>query len=316
MERSRKKIDALMMAFTAYMADRKPKPLSSETRYNYRGRVMRAMAKANEAGRSLLADDLQTLRFVLGSFPPHPSTQTGYIAALMCFYDFLIQQGLRKDNPAKLIGRPPKLKGLPRPLPKDRCGLYEKAAIRLGRFYEAIAVLGLYQGWRRTEIRHAQWSWFFEADGQMWIDVTGKGGFTDRVAAHPRTVELLMHLRLEHNDPKWLFPSPMNIGQPIGGTWMSRAHKLICAEAGIPEDTRLHQLRHSYATYLRQSGADGPLVQQGMRHRDPKSTAGYMAVFPIELAAAHRRLRYIDPEPEPEPVGEDTEKGDSDASSS
>lgn len=292
MERSRKKLDALLLAFSAYMADRKPKPLSRETRYNYRGRVERSIAAAQKGGYSLLAGDVRTLRYVLGQFSPHPTTQTGYISAIQAFYDFLISQGLRKDNPARQVGRPPTLKRAPRPLPEDACALYEKAAIELGLPHEGLAVLGLYQGWRRSEIRNSQWAWFFSADGLLWCDVSGKGGKTARVHVHDRTAEYLERLRRAHNDPVWLFPSPIRHGRPIGGTWMSNAHRRICELAGIDEHVALHQLRHSYATYLRRAGADQAVVQLGLRHSDPKSTAIYMQVFPDELARAHRRLRY------------------------
>jgi integrase/recombinase XerD len=292
MERSAKKLDALLLAFTAYMADRKPKPLSRETRYNYRGRVGRAIAEAQRGGHSLLADDVRTLRFVLGRFPPHPTTQTGYISAIQAFYDFLMVQGLRKDNPARQIGRPPMLKHAPRPLPEDACFRYEQAAIELGLVYETIAALGLYQGWRRSEIRLSQWSWFFAADGLLWADVVGKGAKVARVHVHDRTANLLPRLRGAHNDPVWLLPSPLRHGAAISGTWMSGAHHRICEVAGIPIETALHQLRHSYATYLRRAGADQAVVQLGLRHADPKSTAIYMQVFPDELARAHNGLRY------------------------
>lgn len=290
MERSRKKIDALMLAFTAYMADRRPRPLSRESRYGYRRRVMKAMEIAQAGGHSILAGDVRTLRFVLGRLSPHPTTQTGYIAALQAFYDFLIQQGLRKDNPAKAVGRPPTLRHAPRPLEMEACRKYETAAIELGVAHETLAIFGLYQGWRRNEIRTARWAWFFQADGRTWCDVTGKGSKIARVPVHSRTETLLGHLREAHNDPIWLFPSPLKPGEPIGGTWMSNAHHRICEVAGLPLNLRLHQLRHSYATYLRAAGADQALVQLGLRHSDPKSTAIYMAVFPEELAEAQERL--------------------------
>lgn len=293
MERSQKKLDALMLGFTAYMADRRPKPLARESRYGYRRRVMKAIEIARAGGHSLLAGDVRVLRFVLGKVSPYPTTQTGYIAALQCFYEFLIQQGLRRDNPAKTIGRPPTLKHAPRPLEHQACALYLRAAGFLGLQYELLAVLGLYQGFRRNEIRTAQWAWFFEADGSAWCDVTGKGSKIARVPVHPRTHSLLFRLRASHNDATWLFPSPLRPGHPVGGTWISNAHHKICEAAGLPLDLRLHQLRHSFATYMHNiAGADAAIVQRALRHSDPKSTAIYLHVFPDEVAEAQKRLDY------------------------
>ena len=292
MERSKKRLDALMLGFTAYMADRRPKPLSRESRYGYRRRVMKAITIAQNGGHSLLAGDTRTLRYVLGRLSPHPTTQTGYIAALQCFYDYMIQAGLRRDNPARTIGRPPTLKHAPRPLDLDACARYETAAVELGLCYETLAVLGLYQGWRRNEIRTSRWSWFFRADGRTWCDITGKGAKTARVPVHPRTEDLLVRLRAAHSDPVWLLPSPLRSGEAVGGTWMSNAHHRICDQAGLPMSLKLHQLRHSFATYLRAAGADAALVQMALRHSDPSSTAIYMAVFPEDVAIAQDRLDY------------------------
>jgi len=73
---------------------------------------------------------------------------------------------------------------------------------------------------------------------------------------------------------------------------MSNAHHRICNEAGLPTTLRLHQLRHSYATYLHTSGADQAVVQMALRHSDPKSTAIYLKVFPEEVALAQERLDF------------------------
>jgi integrase len=70
---------------------------------------------------------------------------------------------------------------------------------------------------------------------------------------------------------------------------MSNAHHKICEAAGLPTTLRLHQLRHSYATYLRAAGADQALVQLGLRHSDPKSTA-----IPEELAERQELLSFAD----------------------
>ena len=291
---SPRRLDALMLGFTAYMADRRVRPLARETRYGYRNRVSNAIRIAQEGGHSLLADDVRTLRFVLGKVSPHPTTRNGYIAALETFYDFLIVQGLRSTNPAREVGRSRDIKHAPRPLDRDACERYLAAAVELGPTFEIIATLGLYQGWRRSEMRYARWSWFFTADGGAWCDVTGKGNRTARVPVHSRTLHALQRLRESHTDATWLFPSSdlRRAGEPVGGTWFSNAHHQICERASLPTTLRLHQLRHSFATYLRAAGADMAVTQMGLRHADPKSTAIYMRVFPAELQQAQERLSF------------------------
>lgn len=295
MEASKRRRDALLQSFSAWLADRPRRPVRLATRQTYVSHIQCALAIAEKHGYSLYAGDVRTVRFILGHVSPHPATQNGYLSALRALYEFLQKQGLRADNPALEIGRPPRFVGMPRPLEVEDCIRYEAAALRLGPRYEIIACLGLYQGWRRSEMRYAEWSWFFEHDGRAWADVNGKGGKRARVPVHARTLSALQRLRADHRDPRWLLPSlaAVSAGDPVSAHWLRCAHLRICEAAGITEHLVLHQLRHSYATYLRkEGGADLAIVQLGMRHSSPSSTQIYMRIFPEELADAHTRLRY------------------------
>ncbi len=295
MEASKRRVDALIQGFSAWLADRPRRPARPATRYLYTSAAQRCIDIAAKGGYSLLAGDARVVRFVLGQISPHPSTQNHYLTALRALFEYLRAQGLRTDNPAMEVGRPPDVRRTPRPLDVETCARYESAAVRLGPFHEAIAVLGLYQGWRRDEMRLAKWSWLFEADHRTWADVHGKGGTTERVPLHDRTLTALHRLRAAHRDPEWLFPAqrPAWGGAPTSRGRMRTLHLETCQEAGIEDRVVLHQLRHSYATYLRKAGADLALVQLALRHQSSQSTQVYMRVFPEELAEAHGRLRYV-----------------------
>lgn len=292
MEASKRRADALVQSFAAWLADRPKRPTTPTTRYLYTSAAQRCMDIAAKGGYSLLAGDVRVVRYVLGQISPHPSTQNHYLSALRSLFEFLREQGLRTDNPAAEVGRPPDLRRTPRPLDVETCRRYEAAAIQLGPIHETIAVLGLYQGWRRDEMRLAQWRWFFEADDRVWADVIGKGGKRERVPVHPRTLAALRRLRDSHRDPTWLFPSPRAVGEPRSRAWMRVRHLETCRQAGIEDRIVLHQLRHSYATYLRKAGADLALVQLALRHSSPQSTQIYMRVFPEELASVQEQLIY------------------------
>lgn len=294
MEASRRQSDVLLSSFSAWLADRPRRPVRPYTRITYLSHIRRALDIASAGGYSLLAGDVRTVRFVLGKISPHPTTQNGYLSALRALYEYLRSRGLRDDNPAMEVGRPPALRTMPRPLDVEQCARYEAAARRLGPRFEIIACLGLYQGWRRSEMRLAQWQWFFEADGRTWADVTGKGGKSERVPIHEHTLAAMLRLRESHRDPTWLMPSTArhSLGDPISHNCIRTMHLKICEAAGLEGRIVIHQLRHSYATYLRRAGADLALVQMGLRHTSPVSTQIYMRVFPEELAEAHDRLTY------------------------
>lgn len=305
LERSKKKVDALLLAFNAWMVDREGRPLGKTTRNQYTYLVRRAMKIAEAGGHSILAGDVRDVRFVLGMLPPHPSSQAGYIAALAAFYDFLVEATFRKDNPTEKIRRPPLPIGVPRPLSYDDCCSYLRAAFRLSITHYAIAVLGLYMGLRRNEIRDMKWSQFFEFDDRLWCDVHGKGGFRDAEPVHHEVAAVLLELRKQHDDPIHLFPSTVRAryGHPVSKSWIRTRHLEIVEDAGLGPCT-LHQLRHSFATHMGRAGSDISVVQRAMRHRAISSTQIYRAVFDDELAAGIDQLdfRWKAEEPEAELV--------------
>lgn len=294
MERSRRKVDALLLAWTAWMADREPRPLRKKTREVYRSNIRRAIQIAEAGGYSILNADVRTLRYVIGVANPHPSTHNSYLSAFRCFYEFLIQQGLRKDNPAKELGRPPAPRAFPRPINVDDCCRYLDTAREMGMAYYAIACLGFYMGLRRSEIRSLRWADFFQAEGRLWLDFEGKGGKRARLPVPPAVAELLVPLRQATPGVLWLFPSPVAArwGEPVCAEWVYVKHREIAKKAGIPKGTTLHQLRHTFAQSLRAAGGDLAVVQKGLRHASPNTSMIYMDLLPGELAMFIDRIDY------------------------
>lgn len=231
------------------------------------------------------------MRYVLGRVSPHPSSQRGYLKALTHWFAFLVKQGLRKDNPARAIGRPPEPRRFPRPLSLQECTRYLMAARSLGVFPEALATIGLYEGLRKSEIRTLQWSRMFKAGNRIWLDVLGKGSREGRIPLHPMTVRVLRKVRQAHNDAVWVFPSPTRPGYPISGGPIVDWHARICEEAAL-ENVTLHQLRHSHATWMHKIGADGAIVQRSLRHANFSSTLFYMDVLDDELGDWKDRLNF------------------------
>jgi integrase/recombinase XerD len=293
LERSKKKADALLLAFNAYMADRRPRPLRPASRRQYTHWIRRAMAIAADTDKSLLNADVRTVRFIAGKISAHPASQNGLLNALRVFFDFLRSQGLRKDNPTLELGRPPQHRMHPRPLSLDDRMLYLDAAYQLGIYHHAIACLGFYMGLRRGEIRTLRWVDFFQADGRVWCDVIGKGGKVRREPVHREIVYALAAVREDHRDPKWIFPSPVpqKAGEHVSESWVRTRHEEIVERAGIPHCT-LHQLRHTYATGLREKGADVAVVQRALGHENPATTMIYMDVLNEEVGLFVDRLDF------------------------
>jgi integrase len=298
-ERSTKKVDTVLLAFSAWMADRRPRPLRPASRTQYVRWVRRAMRIAQAGGYSLMAADVRTVRYICGKVPVDPSSQNGVLNAMSAFFEFLKSQGVRKDNPVAEIGRPPQYRGKPRPLALEDCLKYLEAGWELGPVHWAIATLGIYEGFRHGEMRTRRWVDFFEADGRTWCDVEGKGGRKRRMPLHSEAARAVVWLRQHHRHPTWLFPSPFRArwNEPVSEATMRQRHLEIVDSAGLmPEEgserkpPTLHMLRHSFATLLRRGGGDLAVVQKGLGHASPNTSMIYMEVLDSELADAIDRI--------------------------
>ncbi|MDE0241447.1 MAG: tyrosine-type recombinase/integrase [bacterium] len=93
--------------------------------------------------------------------------------------------------------------------------------------------------------------------------------------------------RQPRSDSLHVFPSPRHPSRPVGGTrdfW----HRLR-KRAGI-EDVRLHDLRHTFASYAVVQGVPLPTVARLLGHRQVSMTMRYAHVADWEVAAAADRI--------------------------
>lgn len=66
----------------------------------------------------------------------------------------------------------------------------------------------------------------------------------------------------------------------------------VTKRCGFPDVTKIHSLRHTFASYLVMSGVDLPTVQKLMGHRDIKTTMIYAHLGPDHLASAVDKLDF------------------------
>lgn len=211
-----------------------------------------------------------------------PSTVARRSAALRRFYGFLIEEGVRKDDPSGALPRPV----LQRPLPKvlgtsevsamfeaaeDRAASNEPLALRNLALLELLYGSGL----RATELVSLPRSAL--RVGQPFLILRGKGSKERLVPISARAEQAVVRWR--ENVPSsslWLFPS--------GKSHLSRIRlyqivRAMAAEAGIPpERISPHVLRHAFATHLLSGGADLRVVQSLLGHADIATTQIYTHV--------------------------------------
>ena len=140
----------------------------------------------------------------------------------------------------------------------------------------AVAVrLLLLTGCRQSEIRGLRWSDYRE--GHLFLRGSKVG---------PRTVWLSSPARalldrLPRTAP-WAFPASNGAGPLSAGT-LDRFWRTLREEAGLP-DLRLHDLRHSFASFALRQGESVLTIGRLLGHRDPTTTLRY-----THVADAHAR---------------------------
>ncbi|MCG6659830.1 tyrosine-type recombinase/integrase [Halomonas campisalis] len=155
--------------------------------------------------------------------------------------------------------------------------LKEDEALRLFKALEAspnphllfIIAMLLLTGARKGEVLNARWS-DIDLDKRLWRIEFNKSGQTRHVPLSNGMLSLLDQLpRVEDND--YLLPNPKT-GQPY--TTLFRAWDNARRKAGLA-DLRIHDLRHSFASYVINQGHSLYEVQKLLGHTQVKTTQRY-----------------------------------------
>lgn len=216
-----------------------------------------------------------------------PSTVARRSAALRRFFGFLVDEGLRKDDPSSALPRPRIERPLPRILDADevqrmfeaaeeRAASGEPGALRNLTLLELLYGSGL----RATELvslpRNAVRA------SHPFLMVRGKGS-KERLVPISTRAQSAVQRWLDHvpAEAPWLFPS--------GKSHLSRVRlfqivRAMAADCGIaPERVSPHVLRHAFATHLLSGGADLRVLQSLLGHADIATTQIYTHVDSARL---------------------------------
>ena len=216
-----------------------------------------------------------------------PATVARRSAALRRFYGFLVDEGLRRDDPSAALPRPRFERPLPRILDADEVArMFQQAEDRAASGspipVRNLALLELLYG---SGLRASELVTLPRAairTGQPFLIVRGKGG-KERLVPISSRAEAAVERWLEQVPAKglWLFPG--------GKSHLSRVRlfqivRQMAADAGIsPERVSPHVLRHAFATHLLSGGADLRVLQSLLGHADIATTQIYTHVDSARL---------------------------------
>lgn len=205
-----------------------------------------------------------------------PWTRRTYWTTIRAWHRWLLEQGLREDDPTERVPRPPQPKGVPRPAPTVSLGAVLETAPRRARAYIELAA---FQGLRVHEIAKLRGEDFEDED----LYVLGKGGHQDVMPVHP----LVQQLRRGFPVEGWWFPSATELGH-VGPKAVSATISRAFHQAGYAVNA--HMLRHWFGTHTLRTSRDLRVTQELMRHQSISSTQIYTEVARQSKWEAVRRL--------------------------
>lgn len=210
-------------------------------------------------------------------------TATRTVGLLGAIFAFAMRQGLRPDNPVRGVARF-KDRQSQRYLKADELGRLANAlaaAGRAGANDQGVAVIRLlaFTGARKSEIEGLKWSEVDLDHGCLRLE-DSKTGFRI-VPLGPPALACLQGI--ERGSDIHVFPSQGGQGHYVG---TPRVWQRVRKAAQL-ETVRLHDLRHTYASFGITSGLSLPLIAAILGHKDVKTTQQYahLADDPLKLAA-------------------------------
>ena len=259
-------------------------------------------ASALLRGRMVAADADALAGLGAAWLPLARTTVARKAAALRRFYHFLIDEGVRGDDPSDALPRPVGARGLPKVLGHAdveaifaevarRVADRQVLAIRLSAMLELLYGSGL----RATELvslpLHAV------RPDQPFLILAGKGGAERLVPISDRARAAVADWRARVPGGVYLFPSRTG---HVSRVRLFQLVREIAAAVGIaPDRISPHVLRHAFATHLLEGGADLRALQAMLGHADISTTQIYTHVDGARLVAlvnarhplvdAHRR---------------------------
>jgi len=267
-------------------------------------------------GQSFAGVETQVLRDYLAELDSRgfkSSSVARRLSALRHLFRFLLNERIRRDDPAAILSGPKRGRGLPKVLSisdVDRLLTHAKSLtqapegsapqrLRAMRLYCLLEVLYA-TGLRVSELvalpRSAS-----RRDARM-IVVRGKGNKERLVplneASRRAMADYLASMEAPKSDKKqntaasskWLFPSFGESGH-LTRQHFARELKELAASAGLaPRLVSPHVLRHAFASHLLHNGADLRIVQTLLGHTDISTTQIYTHVVEERLKSLVRDL--------------------------
>lgn len=213
----------------------------------------------------------------------NPRSQARIISGLKSFFNYLVFEDYRNDNPLELIEAPKTGRKLPDTLSLEEIdALIENIDLSTNEGERNRAMLEtLYGcGLRVSELITLKISDLFFDEG--FIKITGKGNKERFVPIGPLTqkyidlyrTEIRSHLNVKKGAEDTLFLNRR--GNQLTRAMIFTIIKDLAQKIGLKKSISPHTLRHSFATHLLENGADLRSIQLMLGHESITTTEIYV----------------------------------------
>ncbi|WP_046757651.1 site-specific tyrosine recombinase XerD [Kordia jejudonensis] len=218
-------------------------------------------------------------------------SQTRIISGLKSFFNYLIFEDYRKDNPMELIEAPKIGRKLPDTLAiEDIERLIKAIDLSKDEGHRNRAIIEtLYGcGLRVSELVGLKFSDLFFDEG--FIRVTGKGDkqrFVPISSFTQKHINLYVHGQRNHTKHIPEFSDTVFLnrrGKQLTRVMIFTIIKRLTEKSGLKKKISPHTFRHSFATHLLENGADLRAIQLMLGHESITTTEIYMHVDRSHLA--------------------------------
>ncbi len=211
-----------------------------------------------------------------------PSSKKAYILALRQLYNYLINCGVRRDNPANLVKIPRIHNGKPRYLKEQEI---QKIFTSVKSTRNSLIIHLLYYCGLRAKELLVLSKRDINFEDRIVTVVNGKGDKYREVPFPETLIDLIKNYYKKYAITEHLFFSSQDRSKPLSYEALKCTFKHLGKRLGI--HITAHRFRHSFATYLFNKGCDSDTIQAFMGHSDFSVTKKYLYVM-----ASTRRQKY------------------------
>ncbi|MDR6300402.1 site-specific tyrosine recombinase XerD [Mesonia maritima] len=238
---------------------------------------------SNEKPETVSEETLQQFIYEIAKKNTNARTQARLISGLRSFFDYLIFEDYRTNNPLELIEAPKIGRKLPDTLSTEEIDLLIREidlSTAEGERNKAILETLYSCGLRVSELITLQLSDLFFEEG--FIRVSGKGNKQRFVPISNYTIKLIniyisqirSHLTIQKGFEDTLFLNRR--GRQLTRAMIFTIIKRLAKKAELEKNISPHTFRHSFATHLLENGADLRSIQLMLGHESITTTEIYM----------------------------------------